>query len=103
MKHPDYGECGGQDRHQERHDLRPHDAKINQRHIDICGVVVSVRPDIMHMCAVQSRTITMVTSVQMQTADLHQQHGSAGKGNDGQGRKSHRIEYTGQAPECTIQ
>ena len=96
MKYPDNGQCGGKDRQQDGHDFRPHDAKINQRYIDIRGVVVSARPDVVHVCPVQSSVIAVITSVQMQTAHLHQKHGGAGKGNDGQGRKSHRLDYTGR-------
>ena len=102
MEYPDNGQCGGQDRQQDRYDLRPHDAKINQRHIDIRAVVVSVGSNIVHVSAVQSCVIDMITSMQMQTAHLHQKHGDAGKGNDRQGRKSHRLDYTGQERGCTI-
>jgi len=43
----------------------------------------------------------MMTRVQMQSADLHQLHCNAGKGNDGQGRKFHRLDYTERTLECT--
>ena len=63
---------------------------------------MSVRPDVVHVCTVQNSAIVVISGVQMQAADLHQQHGNAGKGNDGQGRESHRIDYTGQEQGCTI-
>ena len=102
MKYPDNGQCGGQDRQQDRHDLRPDDAQINQSDVHSFAVIVSVGNNLVQMCAMHAQVTAWLTRVQMQARHLHQKHGDAGKGNDGQGRKSHRLDYTGQEQGCTI-
>jgi hypothetical protein len=63
---------------------------------------MSVRPDVVDVRAVQRRAIHVITSVQMQSAKLHQKQCNAGKGNEGQGREFHRLDYTGRKQECEI-